>query len=112
MVIFFTCGIQKCQIEGMPSPQVADNCALTAHTEKDLKPLVGCFSTILNTFWSTISMQKTEVLCQVTLCASKSDSTIKISNVPLRNVKEFNYPDSHESSSSTLDKEICRHNKN
>ena len=42
----------------------ADNCALAAHSEEDLQCLDDCFSTAAKVFGLTISIKKTEVLCQ------------------------------------------------
>ena len=63
--------------------------------------MADCFSTAAKAFGLTISIKKTEVLCQAAL-----EPSIKIDGAVLKNVEDFTYLGSCLSSSGDLDTEI------
>ena len=90
----------------------ADDCALAAHSEEDLQTLADCFSTAAKAFGLTVSIKKTEVLCQPRPGAPRTDPAITIDGAVLNNVEAFTYLGSCLASSGSLDKEIsCRLSK-
>ena len=42
----------------------ADDCALLAHTEEALQHIINCFSEAAKAFGLSVSLKKTEVMCQ------------------------------------------------
>ena len=86
----------------------ADDCALAAHDEDALQRLADALSTATKAFGLTISIKKTEVLCQPAPTTSVSEPTITIDGTKLNVVEEFCYLGSCLSSDGSLDKEIAR----
>ena len=84
----------------------ADDCALAAHSEEDLQCLADCFSTAAMAFSLTVSIKKTEVLCQAAPGTTQPEPSIKIDGTALKNVEDFTYLGSCLSSSGGLDAEI------
>ena len=80
----------------------ADDAALTAHTEAELRDLINCFSDACNEFILTISIKKTTVLGQN---VSPSPS-ISIGDSSLDVVEEFTYLGSVITSSLNVDLEL------
>ena len=90
----------------------ADDCALAAESEEDLQCLADCFSTAAKAFGLTISIKKTEVLCQVAPGITRPEPSIKIDGAALKNVEDFPYLGMCLASSGGLDTEIsCRLSK-
>ena len=84
----------------------ADDCTMAAYSEEDLQCLAA------KAFGLTISVKKTEVLCQTTPGTSQSEPPIKIDGAALKNVEDFTYFGSCLSSSGGLGTEIsCRLSK-
>ena len=81
----------------------ADDSAVAAHSEEDLQCLADCFSIAAKAFGLTISIKKTEVLCQ-----AAPEPSAKIDGAALKNVEDFTYLGSCPSSSGGLDTEISR----
>ena len=84
----------------------ANDCALAAHSEEDLQCLADCFSTAAMAFSLTVSIKKTEVLCQAAPGTTQPEPSIKIDGAALKNVEDFTYLGSCLSSSGGLDAEI------
>ena len=81
----------------------ADDSAVASHSEEDLQCLADCFSIAAKAFGLTISIKKTEVLCQ-----AAPEPSAKIDGAALKNVEDFTYLGSCPSSSGGLDTEISR----
>ena len=79
----------------------ADDSAVASHSEEDLQCLADCFSIAAKAFGLTISIKKTEVLCQ-----AAPEPSVKIDGAALKNVEDFTYLRSCLSSSGGLDTEI------
>ena len=86
----------------------ADDCALAAHDKDALQRLADALSKSTKAFGLTISIKKTEVLCQSAPLMSKPTPTITIDGTKLNVVDEFCYLGSCLSSDGSLDKEIAR----
>ena len=86
----------------------ADDCALAAHEEGALQRLADALSSATKAFGLTISIKKTEVLCQSAPTKSTPAPTITIDGTKLNVVDEFCYLGSCLSSDGSLDKEIER----
>ena len=84
----------------------ADDCVLGAHSKKDLQCLADCFSTVVKAFGLTISIKKTEVLCQAAPGTTQPEPSIMIDGAALKNVENFTYLGSCLSSSGGLNIEI------
>ena len=90
----------------------AGDCALAAHSEEDLQCLADCFSTAAKAFGLTISIKKTQVLCQAAPGITQPEPSVKIDGAALKTVEDFTYLGSCLSSSGGLDTEIsCRLSK-
>ena len=96
----------KSSVDIIQAVLFADDCALVAHTESHLQLMLDCFSEASKLFGLTISLGKTEVLCQPAPTANPQDPTVVIENTQLKNVDHFKYLGSTISSSGSLDKEI------
>ena len=83
-----------------------DDCALAARSEEDLQCLADCFSTAAKALGLTISIKKTEFLCQAGLGTTQPEPSIKIDGAALKNVEDFIYLGSCLFSSGGLDTEI------
>ena len=68
-----------------------DDCALAARSEEDLQCLADCFSTAAKALGLTISIKKTEFLCQAGLGTTQPEPSIKIDGAALKNVEDFTY---------------------
>ena len=86
----------------------ADDCALAAHREDALQHLADALSKATKAFGLTISIKKTEVLCQSAPTTSMPEPTITIDGTKLTVVDEFCYLGSCLSSDGSLDKETAR----
>ena len=84
----------------------AGGCALAAHSEEYLQCLADCFSTAAKAFGLTISIRKTQVLCQAAPGTTQPEPSVKIDGAALKNVEDFTYLRSCLSSSGGLDTEI------
>ena len=85
----------------------ADDCAIVAHSEKDLQDMATALSNATKRYGLTISIKKTEVLYQPAPGTTrKEEPEIKIDNQILKNVDAFTYLGSTLTSNNTLDKEI------
>ena len=85
----------------------ADDCAIVAHSEKDLQEMATALSNATKRYGLTISIKKTEVLYQPAPGTTrKEEPEIKIDNQILKNVDAFTYLGSTLTSNNTLDKEI------
>ena len=84
----------------------ADDCAIVAHSEKDLQSLTDSLSAATKRFGLTISIKKTEVLFQPAKGSSAPAPSIKIDDKTLNTVESFTYLGSKISSSGSFDKEI------
>ena len=80
----------------------ADDAALASHSIEGLQRLMDCFSSACNEFGLTISIKKTEVMCQDT----SASPAITISGATLAVVDDFKYLGSVISSNMSLDAEI------
>ena len=90
----------------------ADDYAVPAHSKEDPQCLADCFSTAIKAFGLTISIKKTEVLCQAAPGTTQPEPSIMIDGAALKNVENFTYLGSCLSSSGGLDTEIsCRLSK-
>lgn len=84
----------------------ADDCAIVAHSEKDLQSLTDALSAATKHFGLTISIKKTEVMFQPAKGSSAPAPVIKIDGKALNTVDTFTYLGSKLSASNSLDKEI------
>ena len=84
----------------------ADDYAVPAHSKEDPQCLADCFSTAIKAFGLTISIKKTEVLCQAAPGTTQPEPSIMIDGAALKNVENFTYLGSCLSSSGGLDTEI------
>ena len=64
----------------------ADDYAVAAHSEEYLQCLADCFSTAAKAFGLTISIRKTQVLCQAAPGTTQPEPSIKIDGAALKNV--------------------------
>lgn len=80
----------------------ADDAALAAHTEEQLQSLMNRFSTACDLFSLTISLKKTQVMCQGTTIPA----TISINDHQLEIVNQFTYLGSTATNNLSLDTEI------
>ena len=85
----------------------ADDCALVAHTESDMKLLQDRFSSASKPFGQTVSLGKTKVLHQPALNTQPPAPNIVIIDTPLGNFDHFIYLGSTISCDGSLDKEIA-----
>ena len=83
---------------------LADDAALTSHSEGGLQQLVTCFSHACKEFGLTISLKKTNVMAQ----GAETPPNIVIDGYPLEVVESFTYLGSTISSSLTIDNMIAR----
>uniref|UniRef100_A0A8C8SWW4 Reverse transcriptase n=1 Tax=Pelusios castaneus TaxID=367368 RepID=A0A8C8SWW4_9SAUR len=87
--------------------QHADNCAIFAHTEADLKSTVGLFSGTDHNLGLSLNIGKTKVLHQPAPgCVATFLPQIVIRGEPLENAEHFPYFGSHLSPAANLDMEI------
>ena len=84
----------------------ADDCAIVAHSEKDLQEMADALSAATKRYGLTISIKKTEVLYQPAPGSIRKEPEIKIDNQILKNVDAFAYLGSTLTSNNSLDKEI------
>ena len=84
----------------------ADDCALLAHTEEALQPIVNRFFDAAKDFGFTIALKKTEVLCQPPPHEAYSPPHISIDGTNLNAVKHFTYLGSVISSDATFSKDL------
>jgi len=84
----------------------ADDCALAAHSEADLQDLANHLSSAAKSFGLTISLKKTEVLCQPAPNTMLLEPSIFIDGAKLNNVDSFTYLGSTVTSSCSMDKEV------
>ena len=80
----------------------ADDAAIVSHTEEGLQRLVDNLSRACKEFGVTISIKKTEIMCQMT----PNDPAITIDGKTLSNVQSFRYLGSTITSNATLDAEL------
>ena len=80
----------------------ADDAAIASHTEEGLQRLIDSLSRACKEFGVTISIKKTEVLCQMT----PNEPVITIDGKTLSNVKSFKYLGSTITSNASLDAEL------
>ena len=84
----------------------ADDCAIVAHSEKDLQEMANALSAATKRYGLTISIKKTEVLYQPAPGTIRKEPEIRIDNQVLKNVDAFTYLGSTLTSNNSLDKEI------
>ena len=84
----------------------ADDCALAAHSEVDLKVLADCFATAAKMFGLTVSIKKTEVLRQLTPNTARPPTNITMDGNALKNVDTFKYLGSCITFAANLDDEV------
>jgi hypothetical protein len=82
----------------------ADDAALAAHSEEQLQSLMNRFSSACDLFSLTISLKKTQVMCQGTTIPA----TISIKDHQLETVNQFTYLGSTATNNLSLDTEINR----
>ena len=80
----------------------ADNAALNAHTEGALQRLISSFAHACNEFGLTISLKKTNIVCQDV----SSNPSISNGDYTLEVVEDFTYLGSTISSNLSLDTEV------
>ena len=84
----------------------ADDCALLAHTVDDIQAITNTFARYARRFGLTISLKKTEVICQPKPGAYYTAPTIIIANNPLKVTDKFTYLGSTISQNALIDDEI------
>ena len=84
----------------------ADDCALAAHSEKDLQELANCFASASKAFGLTVSIKKTEVLRQLAPNTTRCPPNITMDGEALKNVDVFKYLGSSINSAANLDDEV------
>ena len=84
----------------------ADDCALAAHSEKDLQELANCFASAAKAFGLTVSIKKTEVLRQLAPNTTRCPPNITMDGEALKNVDVFKYLGSSINSAANLDDEV------
>ena len=102
---------KDCQ-KDCPDALLADDCALMAHRESDLKVVVNKFAEASRLFGLTISLGKTDILFQSAPASVAHRPTISIGGTQVKAVDDSKYLGSVISSDGSLDKEsgarICK----
>ncbi|XP_067684106.1 uncharacterized protein [Haliotis asinina] len=93
-------------VAGKSTVLSADDCALVAHAESHLQLMFDHFSEVSKLFGLTISLGKTQVLCQPAPTTHLQATTIVIESTQLKNMEHFKYLGSTISSNGSLDKDI------
>ena len=86
----------------------ADDYALLAHTEEALQRIITCFANAAGAFGLTISLKKTEVMCQKTPCGAYHPPSININGHQLNAVDTFTYLRSVISNDATATKDATK----
>ena len=94
--------VEKTDLEAL----IADDCALMAHREPYLQIIINKFAEAFCLCGLTISLGKTEVLCQSAPAAVAHRPTISVGGTQLKTANDFKYLGSEISSDGSLDKEI------
>ena len=87
----------------------ADDCALAAHSEKDLQELANCFPSASKAFGLTVSIKKTEVLRQLAPNTTRCPPNTIMDGEALKNVDVFKYLGSSINTAANLDDEVLNH---
>ena len=83
-----------------------DDCALIAHSIKDIKRITDSFAKVAHRCGLTISLKKTEVMFQPKPGTNHVPPNIVIDNVPLNAVDKFTYLGSTLSENAMIDDDI------
>ena len=86
----------------------ADDCALVAHSLKDIQLITDMFPHVFERFGLTISIKKTEVMYQPAPDKTHTNPVVTINNTHLKSMEKFCYMGSILSSSTTIDDEITQ----
>ena len=84
----------------------ADDCALLAHTEEALQHIVKRFSDAAKNFGLTVSLKKSEVLCQPPPRVAYNPPDISIDGSNLNAVEHFTYLGIVISNDATVSKDL------
>ena len=85
---------------------LADDCALAAHSKKDLQELANWFASATKAFGLTVSIKKTEVLRQLAPNTTRCPPNITMDGETLKSVDVFKYHGSSINSAANLDDEV------